>query len=175
MEANLDKKTCKMCSMEIPKTARKCPYCHHFQSRLALVMFHPAFAAIIICLPLFGMSYKSSRLFDQGEDYQAYRGQIAITDSQLVFGGTTSGPTVGVLGTIKNESVIPWKDIRFQLDFLDGAGHRIDAAQQQEYFFYLPAGESLSFKVSFRREFPQTNYVGHTIRVVAAKDGRTRW
>jgi len=175
MEANLDKKTCKMCSMEIPKTARKCPYCQHFQSRASLVMFHPACAVMFTAIPLLGMFYMLSTLFDRGEDYQAYRGQIVITDSQLVFGGSTSSPTVGVLGTIKNESVIPWKDIRIQVDFLDGAGHRSDAAQLEEYGYYLPAGESLSFKVSFRRDFPQTNYVGQTIRVVAAKDGRTRW
>ena len=28
-------KTCKMCAMEIPAQAKKCPHCHQYQTRTA--------------------------------------------------------------------------------------------------------------------------------------------
>jgi len=140
-----------------------------------MVIFHPAFGVIFACLPMVAFLVFFSSMFDRGEDYQNYKGQIAILDSQIVFGDTRSGATVGVIGTVKNNSTIPWKEIRFHIDFFDAAGKRVDVKQEEPYGYYLPAHDSLSFKVSFRREFPQPSYVRQEARVVSAKDGRARW
>lgn len=113
--------------------------------------------------------------FDTGENYESYKDQIIITDSQLAFGDTKSGATVAVMGTIKNTSPVPWKEILFHVDFLDAAGKRADVGQREDYRFRLPPNGACSFKVSFQREFPETNYVKHTVRVVSAKDARVRW
>ncbi len=161
--------------MEIPKEARKCPHCHHFRNRLSMVMVHPGFAVLFACLPLAAMLYLFAALFDTGENYESYKDQIVITGSQLAFGDTKSGPTVAVIGTIRNTSRVPWKEIPFHIDFLDAAGRRADVGEMEDYIFRLPANGTSSFKVSFRREFPETNYVKHNVRVVAAKDARTRW
>lgn len=175
MEAGLETKTCKMCCMAIPKDARKCPYCHHFQSRASMVLYHPGFAVLFAIGPMAVLLIMFSMLQDRGEDFEAYRDQISVAESQLAFGEIKSGPSVAVLGTIKNQSRIPWKDIRFQVDFFDANGKRIDVGHKEQYTYYLPAGESLSFKLSFPCEFPQTNYVKHAVRVITAKDGRIRW
>lgn len=161
--------------MDIPKEARKCPHCHHFQNRLSMVMFHPGVAVLSGCLPLAVMLVVFATIFDQGEDYQSYKDQIEITDSEISFGDTKSGATVAVIGTIKNTSPVPWKEIQFHVDFLDAEGRRADVGQKEEYSFYLPPNATSSFKVSFRREFPETNYVKHNVRVVTAKDARARW
>src|SRR5260221_9373320 len=110
MDTNLAKKTCKICCMEIPKAARKCPYCHHFQNRLSMLMFHPLFAVLFGSIPLAIMLIIFTTIFETGKDYDGYRDQIVVTDSQLVFGDTKSGPTVAVIGTIKNTSPISWKE-----------------------------------------------------------------
>ena len=78
-----------------------------------------------------------------------------------------SGPTIAVMGTIKNNSPVSWKEIQFHVDFLDAAGKGADVGEREEYSSYLPANGTSSFKVSFRREFPETNYVKHSVRVVA--------
>jgi hypothetical protein len=161
--------------MEIPKAARKCPYCQHFQSRLSMVVLHPAFAVLFVCIPMLAFFSLFAKLFDRGEDYEEYKDQIVIAESNPTFGDSKNGRTVGVIGTIKNNSPIPWKDIRFHVEFFDADGRRIDAAQKEQYEFYLPPRESLSFKVSFAREYPETNYVKHSVRVVAAKDARVKW
>lgn len=175
MNADLATKTCRMCCTDIPKDARKCPHCHHFQNRLSMLMFHPAFAALFVCIPLVVMLVVFATMFDRGEDYQSYKGQIEFVESEIAFGDTKSSATVAVIGTIKNTSPVPWKEIQFHADFFDGQGKRTDVGEREDYSFYLPANGTSSFKVSFRREFPESKYVKHQVRVVAAKDARARW
>ena len=113
--------------------------------------------------------------FDRGEDYEPYKDQIRIADSQIAFGDTKSGATVAVVGTITNASRVSWRDIQFHVDFLNAAGKRADVGEREDYNFRLPPRETSSFKVSFRREFPETNHVTPVVRVVGAKDLRARW
>jgi hypothetical protein len=114
-------------------------------------------------------------IFDRGEDYETYKDQIRITDCQIALGDTKSGATVAVIGTITNASRVSWREIQFHVDFLDAAGKRADVGEREDYSFRLPRGETSSFKNSFRREFPETNYVTPVVRVVGAKDVRARW
>ena len=101
--------------------------------------------------------------------------QIVITESKFAIGGTEARPVVDVIGTITNRSPVSWKEIKFQVDFQDANGRRIDTGQTEPYSYVLPAGDGLSFKIGFKREFPETNYVSHTVRVVTAKDDRALW
>ena len=168
-------KICQMCFTQIPAQARKCPHCQHFQNKMSMVMFHPAFATLIVMLPMVLMLVFLQSMFDTGKDFQTFSNQVQVSESKMAFGEDKCGGTVAVMGTIKNTSPIPWKDIRFQVEFQDKAGERSDTGQKEEYSYYLPANSSLSFKVTFSRQFPETKYVTHTVRVVSAKDGRTRW
>ena len=114
-------------------------------------------------------------IFETGQNYETYKDQIHITDSQIALGDTKSGATVAVIGTITNASRVSWKEVQFHVDFLDATGKRVDVGEREDYSFRLPAGETSSFKLSFRREFPETNYLKPVVRVVAAKDIRARW
>jgi hypothetical protein len=170
-------KSCRMCCMSIPAKARKCPYCHHFQTRLSMVAFHPGFAVFFAVLPVlavFGfMGYMVQHMFDEGEDFQKHAGQIKVVQSELSFGESENGPTVAVIGKVRNNGDVNWKEALFHVEFRDANGKLIDASQNRNYYgTYVPAHGELGFKVSFRREFPEASYASHTIRVIAAKDGR---
>ena len=168
-----------MCFMEIPERARKCPHCLHFQNRLSLIMFHPAVHATLLAMPLllfllFIEQFRSLWL-DTGEDYQTYSDQIEITESEILFGELDTGPSVSVIGTIQNRSPVPWKRIRFQVDFLNADGKRIDTGQTEQWHSYrVPPGRTMSFKATFQREFAEADYVAHTISVVSAEDARVK-
>src|SRR5438093_2585997 len=149
MDAPLDKKTCKMCCVDIPQQARKCPHCHHFQNRWSMVMFHPAFAVCFACLPIAAMLIAFAIIFDKGENYETYKDQIVISDSEIAFGDTKSGATVAVIGTIKNTSRVSWKEMQFHVDFLDAAGKRVDVGEREDYSFRLTAGAPSASKASF--------------------------
>ncbi len=140
-----------------------------------MLFYHPGSAVLIGALVFGAISSFFASLFDQGQDFQSYASQIQVAGTELAFGDSRSGPTVVILGTMTNASPVPWKEIRFHADFFDRNGRRADVGQKEEYGFYLPARSASPFKVSFRREFPETNYAKCSVRVVTAKDGRARW
>jgi hypothetical protein len=161
--------------MEMPREARKCPYCHHFQMRWVMLMFHPGFVAALALIPIGIMLAAFASILDRGERYEVFKDQVVVESSQMVFGDKKSGPTVVVMGTIKNSSPVAWKDIRFHADFFDSNSNRVDVGQKDEHAFHIPANATTSFKLSFQREFPETNYFRHEVRIVEAKDARARW
>ncbi|HTQ52404.1 MAG TPA: hypothetical protein VMJ12_16985 [Candidatus Acidoferrales bacterium] len=175
MEPDVLKKTCKMCRMEIPKESRKCPYCQHFQNRVAMFLFHPGFVALFVMIPFAVMFVVITSMMGRDQDFENYKDQIVVATSQIFFGDRKSEATVDVIGTIKNTSPIPWSDIYFHVDFFDATGKQADVGSVENYEYYLPASETSSFKLSFAREFPETNYVKAVVRVVSAKDARARW
>ncbi|MEW6159142.1 MAG: FxLYD domain-containing protein [Verrucomicrobiota bacterium] len=138
-------------------------------------IFHPAFAVLAVAVPISVFWITFTVLFDEGEDFQNYSNEIQVAGSELAFGDSKSEATVAVLGTITNTSPVPWKDVHFHADFFDAQGKRVDVGQKEVFSFYLPANASTSFKVSFRRKFPVTNYVSHTVRIITAKDARAKW
>jgi hypothetical protein len=109
-------------------------------------------------IPLVVMLALFSQIFDSGEDYEVYKSQIEVVDSEIAFGDTPSGSTIAVIGTIKNSSPVPWKEIHFHVDFFNAAGRRVDVGQRADSWLYLPANGENSFKVSLRREFAETEY-----------------
>lgn len=175
MENETPKKTCKMCCMEIPKDARKCPFCQHFQNRTVMLIYHPVFAMILVSIPLLYVGFVLASIFDRGESFETYKDQITVTESQFEIGETKSGKTIAVIGTIKNTSPIPWTDIQIHADFYDPSFKRIDVGDKKQYSFYLPPNGTTSFKVSFPLEFPESNYVKTDVKVATAKDARARW
>lgn len=169
------RKICPMCCSEIADRARKCPYCHHFQNRAALLLHHPAYAVLLTCIPLLVGILVLLKVFDEGENFDTFNDQITITSSQFVFGETKNSDTVAVLGEVENHSATSWTDVLFQVEFFDSAGKRIDTDQKRDYLLTVPAKQKIPFKVSIRREFPKDQYAKHSVTIVSAKDARRRW
>jgi hypothetical protein len=165
--------------MEIATAAKKCPYCHHGQNKFSAIALHPGFAVLVTLVPmtifltLAGAMFR--RTFDAGEDFRTHFDQVKVLDSEVRFGESEDGPTVAVVGRISNTSDVPWKDICFQVDFLDESDRLIDAVQEYKFQCVCPSHDEIGFKVSFPREFPEASYVQHKIRVVSAKDARSRF
>jgi hypothetical protein len=164
-----------MCCSEIPEAARKCSHCHHFQNRAALILFHPVTAVLMVSLPMLVALVVFANMFERGESFQVYSNQILVTNTSVAFGETKNGHTVAVLGEIQNASAISWKDVNFHAVFKDASGRTIDVVSEDKFFFHLPPHSTSQFKLSFRREFPETNYVQHAVRVLSAKDAGARW
>jgi hypothetical protein len=142
-------------------------------------MSHPAVTMIplLLFLVVFLVAYPRMfrNMFYEGEDFKLHAGEITIQQSELKFGELESGPTVAVLGTMRNSGEISWDEVYFTVQLFDGDNNLIDAVQEEKYFFVVPANGSSSFKVSFPREFPKEHYVSHKVQVVSAKDTRARF
>lgn len=170
-------KTCKMCYKEIDSRAKKCPYCQHWQSKISMTVRHPAFALFLTMgfIVVFGVIFESLFVFDKGEDFATYRNQITISKSKLKFGETSHGPTVVVIGEMKNNSNLSWKDVQLEVRFYDNNNKLIDTDQKNKYSFEVPANDISTFKVSIPREFPEAQYASCKVRILSAKDSRTMW
>lgn len=175
MQSDADTKTCRMCCKEIPTKSRKCPYCHHFQNRLVLFMYHPVFAVLLVMIPFVAIMIVFTSMLNRGQNFVNYTSQLVVTNSHIVFGQKKSGPTVAVIGTLKNLSPVPWKDAYFHVDFFNAAGKLTDSDAVEKYQYYLPANDEASFKLSFAREFSESNYAKTVVRVMEAKDARSEW
>lgn len=169
-----------MCCEAIAAAAKKCPHCHHWQHRLSLVVYHPLFALIplFILFALLGSFYEMAikDILAVGEPFQKYADQITITESKMQFGQDQNGPTIAVIGRIENTSPLDWKYVRLQVEFSNSDGKLVDAGQQTEYSSpRLPADQDIAFKVSFPRQFPESEYTNHKIRVISAVDCKQRF
>jgi hypothetical protein len=165
------KKQCKMCCMEIPAGAKKCPYCQHWQKPIAILLSHPITWVCVAAL-FYGpvMGYFFSKIFYKGESFSGYASQIQVVESKMQFGESQCGPTVVILGKVHNSSPLSWKEIVFHANIFDAEGNAVDMTQEKEYSYIIPAGATQSFKISFRREFPLEKYVKHEIKVISATD-----
>ena len=171
----MNNKRCKMCCKEIDRKARKCPYCHHWQNKISLIIYHPAFMVLPLMLMMLFLFYSFSGLFVQGENFAPYKSKINVINSELKFGEIKGKPTVVTIGKIENKSQISWKDIQFELNFFDEDKKLIDGDQKRDYFFVIPANATSTFKVSLLREFPIEKYKSHKVKVLTAKDNRSRF
>jgi hypothetical protein len=168
-------KTCKMCGMGIPIAAKKCPYCLHWQRWLSLQ--NPSLLIPLIFIPLmvlYGILMQTvlGRMVREWEPFPKHSQEVRLIEDKMEFGEDQCGPAVIIVGKVKNDAQVDWKDVRFQVDFFNPKGQLFDTGQQEAYTYRLPAGQECAFKVSFRRQFPEKEYTKHSARVISAVDSR---
>ncbi len=168
------KKLCQFCAMEIPVAARKCPYCRADQHRLAMVVHYVGIGLAFVFLPgIIGVSVFLPlwirHVVGPGREFAEYRNKVHVIESHLEFGQDSCGPTVTVIGRVRNETGIKWHHTRVQVEFYDANGKLIDAEQQYGKVYLPPLGKS-EFRVCFRRQFPKLWYASHAVRVVYAEE-----
>ena len=168
-------KTCGMCGMGIPAAARKCPYCLHWQRWLSWQ--NPAILVLSFLVPLlvlYGIMMQSvlGRMVREWEPFQKHSQEIIIVEDKMAFGEDQCGPMVIIVGRVKNATQVDWKDVRFQVEFLNPKGQFFDTGQQQAFTYRLPAGQVTPFKISFRRQFPEEQYASHKVTIISAVDSR---
>jgi hypothetical protein len=104
-----------------------------------------------------------------------YAGEIEVTKSEMFFGESKDGPTVFVVGLLRNRSDVPWRKVGMGVRFLDAEGKLIDAAVKADYLrCILPRGET-AFKVRTLADLPKERYASYEVVVHSAEDATARW
>jgi hypothetical protein len=163
--------------MGIPTVALKCPYCHHWQRWLT--WHNPILMPLLLAVPinvLYGVAMEAliHRPFKEWEPFAGHANEVRIFDTKMAFGEDACEPTVVIVGRVENRSPVNWKDVRFQVDIKNPRGEFVDTSQFEGITWRLPAGDTVGFKVSFRRLLPEKEYAEHTVRIISATDTR-RW
>ena len=148
---NNNQKTCKVCYQSININAKRCPYCRHWQYKWATIFYHPIMAVLPIVLVFILMPVLISHLFSQGKDFERYKNQIQITQSKLNFGEVEGCPKLIILGTLKNNSNVAWKEIQLEVRFYGKEGKLFDTGQTNEFIYILQPNSEAPFKISLKR------------------------
>ncbi len=172
-----EKKICRMCFQEIDRRAKKCPHCHHLQSRFRSPLFTIAIPIVIVAAAAYSLTsfiYYNYTIKSRASSSQ-YKDQIVVSDTEMKFGvDKCDGATVAVLGKMTNNSDVSWDRIHIEVQFFDSDGGLIDTGQEMTYRFMIPANSTVPFKVSMKREFPEEQYASFNVRILFAKE-RDRW
>ena len=169
-----EKKTCDRCAMEIPGRAQVCPHCGRAQTKQRRFLRHPAVVALIAVTAVFVYAGIMESIIPGPRHHPPYAAQIEVVESRLVFGEGRRGPTVGVVGALRNTSRTWWQGARLHVEFRDAEGRIVDAAQTGQFAgsYDVPGGATLAFEVSFERKYPPERYATAAVRIVSAKDAR---
>ncbi len=159
-----------MCCSEINSTAKKCPYCRHWQNKVTMALYHPASAVVVILIFFIFMQQFYTNAFGPGKDFNIDKAYIKISDTKMQFGENKCGQSIVILGNIKNDSEIVWKNPHFEIIFYDKNKNLIDTDQDEQYGFILPTNEQIPFKVSVSRQFPEEMYGSFKIRILSARE-----
>ena len=83
------------------------------------------------------------------------------------------GPTVSVVGKLRNNSDIPWKDIYLEAQYFDSGGTMIDANGAEQYGLSILPHEEVAFRVRGPADRSETEYASHKVFVRSARDARS--
>ena len=163
-------KKCRMCKNDIDRDAKKCPFCRSFQNW----MFRPFVYGIgfLTSFLLFAFVFGAVLydILDTEESFEDYPDALAVTESKLNFGDRNGESTVVIVGKIQNKSNVDWEYLRLQVNCYNRQSELFDTHQDSCYSLMVPAGITVPFKVSFVREFPESNYTEHEVVAIHAKD-----
>lgn len=164
-------KKCRMCKSDIDKDAKKCPFCKSVQN----LLFHPLvygtafflFFVSLYVLMLYSIFYG---IFNTGEPFEDYPDVLEVIESKLSFGDRNGESTVVIVGKLRNKSDVNWEYLRLQANCYNQQGELFDTHQDDCYSLMVPAGMTVPFKVSFEREFPESDYTEHEIKAIHAQE-----
>jgi len=167
-------KTCAMCFQKIDARAIRCPFCRTWQTKIGILIHHPAVITILTAIPILfvyiSLSYFTSQMFNAGESFDLHRGDLVIENTELTHGENSCGATLAILGKIHNQGDISWKDIQLEANFYNKDNKLIDTEQNKKYSFVSLKKSKSPIKFSIKREFPLEYYSSYEIKVISARD-----
>jgi hypothetical protein len=109
------------------------------------------------------------------DTFIGYRDQIVVIDSSMHYQPSDEkcGPTISVVGKIKNNSDVPWKDIYLEAQYFDSSGKMIDANGAEQYGLTLPPHEEVAFRLRGAADRAERDYASHRVFVHSARDARS--
>jgi len=129
---------------------------------------------MFVLMALAGWVFQRAFSSLQPTDLAGYSGQITVASSEMIFGRSSDGEVVSVVGVLKNESDVTWQKVVVEVRFLDPEGKLIDVGDNDKAVYYtsiIARGEA-AFKVRSACDLPREKYADYRIRVRSARDAR---
>lgn len=171
-------RVCPFCDETIRAAARVCPRCrqplsfrtlrHPVTGILALTL--PATAIIIVIMTLFTIKFDGT--INPRPYFDEQPQSLKLTASHMNWVHFTNEERIYLLGTITNQSEVPWKDVELNYCFFDGSGNLIEAGNASTGCNILPHDEA-AFRISVRTLQPTNEYQSFKLSISSARSSRT--
>jgi hypothetical protein len=112
--------------------------------------------------------------FGSGTAFAGYRALLVPVQTEMAWGESDKGPVIAVVGSVQNNSRIPWKEIQIEVRFMDQQGRLMDVGTGSVSAAVEPGSER-SFKVEVYPYLPKERYASYKVFIRGATDGRSRW
>ncbi len=178
MRNEAETKLCKTCFEETDARARICPHCgvrqwpnkwRHLLPRLAV--------GVLVLVALLGfpgwMTSSFEKLASPEDDDMAHGVHIDVTQSEMFYGESKDGPTVFVVGKIKNNSDTTLEYIEMEVEFRDAEGKLIDVQVESHYLDRILPGGEMAFKFRGLADLPRERYASYEVFVRSADKARS--
>lgn len=175
MSDSVETKPCEDCAEPIRIAAKVCPYCRRLQPPWRIKKQWESWLslAFVVSMGLGGMIWLNL-LFSPGRDFEKFKSQIVIVNSEMHYTQMTNGNFISTIGQIRNDSPYAWKDIQMEVQYINKDGKMIDTRTENCYGEIIPAGETQAFRIRGPADKPETEYSTQKVIVRSAKDSK-KW
>jgi hypothetical protein len=168
MAENEQTKVCPLCAETIKAAARVCPYCRKTQRR-GFFINRFDLLAIVTGLLFSGTMVLIFNMFGSGRSFSPGRDKLEVLNSQLSVESSSVSTNVVMTGILTNRGDHAWKDLGFEVRYLDGSGKIVDVDSGGDYFTVASHGDhSFHVLLGSRRSIPE--YAIYQVKVRSATD-----
>ncbi|MCX6380252.1 MAG: FxLYD domain-containing protein [Armatimonadetes bacterium] len=166
-----DRKSCPECAERIPHAAKKCPFCKSPQGKTWWTK-NPVLLAILPGLLYMAFALNSLHNTTSKPNYffSDYVQRVPVTSSEMSLETSEGSRTVTVVGTIRNDTNIPWEHPVIEGQFYDKSGKLIDVVEDFYSSMTLMPHQEQAFRINGEASRPAAAYANHKIFLRHAGD-----
>ena len=168
-----DRAPCPKCSKPVRFTARKCPFC---LAPLGKQTWWKKPKFVVATFYALGLIYFSRLMYLHEHRpvyfFENYAQNVKIASSEMRFETKGGRHIVTILGTIRNDTDIPWEHLTYVARCFDKNGKLIDTIADNRTGLHttLSAHHEQAFRVQGEANRPISEYASHKVALEGAMD-----
>lgn len=173
-EAREGTKPCTWCAEPIRLTAEVCPHCRRLQRQFLRRAWFIGLVELALLGGLLVWGLLTLReMLQPGRSFAPYQSQIVVVYSEKHWSQRTNSNFISVIGALRNDSPLAWRDIELEVRFFDASGRLIDTVSETLDATVAPAALR-GFRVRSVADKAESAYARHEVLVRWAKEARFR-